>query len=77
MLPTKFRLKWPFGSREEAKNSFQDGRHLGFPIETTLAIFDLNVIPMFSTSFRVNWPFGSGKEAKKNLYLYTDSCICI
>ena len=34
MLPTKFRVSWPFGSGEEAKIDFQDGRHgdhLGFP----------------------------------------------
>ena len=44
MLPTKFRVIWPFGSRVEAKSRFQDGGHgghLGFPIGTILAIFDL------------------------------------
>ena len=37
MLPTKFRVNWPFGSGEEAKINSQDGHHgghLGFPIET-------------------------------------------
>ena len=33
MLPTKFRVKWPFGSEEE------DGGHFGFPIGTILTIF--------------------------------------
>ena len=28
---------------------FQDGSHLGFPIRTILAIFDLQVTPMVST----------------------------
>ena len=37
---------------------------LGFPIETILAIFDLQVTPMLPTMFRVNWPFPSGEEAK-------------
>ena len=45
MLPTKFGVNWPFGSGEEAKKlDFQDGchgGHLGFPIGTILAIFDL------------------------------------
>ena len=44
MLPSKFGVNWPFGSGEEAKNSFQDGchgGHLGFLISTILAIFDL------------------------------------
>ena len=63
MLPTKFRVNWPFGSGEEAKD-FQDGGHLGFPIGTILAIFDLQVSTMLPSKFEVNWPFGSGEEAK-------------
>ena len=42
------------------KIDFQDdhhGSHLGFPIETILAIFDLQVTPMLPTKIRVNWPF--------------------
>ena len=67
MLPSKFRINWPFGSGEEAKKDFQDGGHgghLGFPISTILATFDLQVTPMLRSKFGVNWPFGSGKEAK-------------
>ena len=45
-------------------NRFQDGGHLGFPIETSLALFDLQVTPMLPIKFRVSWPFGSGGEAK-------------
>ena len=44
MLPTKFRVNWPFSSGEEVKNGFSrwnHGSHLGFPIRTILAIFDL------------------------------------
>ena len=45
---------------------FQDGRgHLGFPIGTILAIFDLQFTPMHPTKFQVNWPLGLGEEAKK------------
>ena len=44
MLPTKFRVNWPFGSGEEANIDFQDDRHGGhleFPIGTIFrAIFD-------------------------------------
>ena len=60
MLPTKFRVHWPFGSGE-AKNRFQDGGHgghLGFLIELILAIFDILVTLMLSTKFKVNCPFG-------------------
>ena len=44
MLPTKLQVNWPFGSWKKRKKDFQDGRHgshLGFPIGTILAIFDL------------------------------------
>ena len=60
MLPTKFRVNWPFCSGEDAKN----GGHLGFPIRKILPIFNLQVTPMLPTKFPVNWPFGSGEEAK-------------
>ena len=49
------------------KIDFQDGHHgghLGFPIGTILAIFDLQVTLMLPTKFGVNWSFGSGEEAK-------------
>ena len=39
MLPTQFRVNWPFSSEEEGKIDFQGGHHLGFPIGTILAIF--------------------------------------
>ena len=38
MLPTKFQVNWPFSSKKKGKIDFQDGHHLGFPIETILAI---------------------------------------
>ena len=64
MLPNKFRVNWPFISRERAQTDFQDGRHyLGFAIRIILAIFDLQVAPMLPI-FRVTWPSGSGEDAK-------------
>ena len=59
-------LAFRFRRRSE-KIDFQDGfhgGHLGFPIGTILAIFDLQVTPMLPSKFGVNWPFGSGEEAK-------------
>ena len=67
MLPNKLRVNWLLHLGEEAKIDFQDGRHgshLGFPIGTILAIFNLQVTLMLPTKFRVNWPFSSGEEAK-------------
>ena len=52
---------------KKRKIDFQDGGHgghLGFPIGTILAIFDLQVTPMLPSKFGVNWPFGSEEEAK-------------
>ena len=51
---------------KKRKIDFQDGGHgghLGFPIGTILAIFDLKVTLMLPSKFGVNWPFGS-EEAK-------------
>ena len=53
--------------QEKRKIDFQDGghgSHLGFPIGTILAIFDLQDTSMLPSKFGVNWPFGSGEEAK-------------
>ena len=53
--------------QKKEKINLQDGchgGHLGFPIGTILAIFDLPVAPILPDKFRVNWPFGSGEEAK-------------
>ena len=48
---------------KKRKTDFQDGchgGHLGFPIGTTLAIFNLQVTLMLPTKYRVNWPRGVG-----------------
>ena len=48
---------------KKRKIDFQDGHHgghLGFPIGTILAIFDLQVTLMLPTKYRVNWPRGVG-----------------
>ena len=49
---------------KKRKIDFQDGGHLGFPIGTILAIFDLQDTPMLPSKFGVNWPFVSGEEEK-------------
>ena len=64
ILPTKFRVNWPFGSGE-VRNGFKDGGHgdhLGFSIGTIFTVFDLQIGPILPSTFRVNWPFGSGEE---------------
>ena len=60
-------VSWPLSSGEEAKTRFSrwpHDRHLGFPIGTILAIFELQVTLMLSTKFWISWHFGSGEEAK-------------
>ena len=47
MLPIKFQVNWPFGSREEAKNRFfrwPPWWPFWFPIRMTLAIFELQAL---------------------------------
>ena len=39
---------------------FQDIGHLGFPIRTILATFDLQVTLILPMKYEVVWPFGSG-----------------
>ena len=48
MNPTKFQVNRPFDSGEA------NGGHLGFPIGTILAIFDLQVTPLLPTKLQVN-----------------------
>ena len=63
---------------KKPKIDFKDGchgGHLGFPIGTILAIFDLQVTPMLPNKFGVNWPFGSGEEAKNRFSRWLPSWI--
>ena len=60
---------------KKRKIDFQDGGHLGFPIGTILAIFDLQVTLMVPSKFGVNWPFGSGEEAKNRFSRWRPSWI--
>ena len=48
------------GQEEKRKKDFQDGGHLGFPIGTILAVFNLQVTLILPTKFRVNWHRGVG-----------------
>ena len=65
--------------QEKKRNKdFQDGHHgshLGFPIGTILAIFNLQVTPMLPTEFQVNWPFNSGEELKNKFSRWQPSWI--
>ena len=37
------------------------GGHLGLPIGTILATFDLQITPIIPIKFRVNWPYDLGE----------------
>ena len=60
---------------KKRKIDFQDDGHLGFPISTILASFDLQVTPMLPSKFGVNWPFGSGEEAKNRFKMAAMAAI--
>ena len=53
----------------ERKTDFQDGCHLGLPIGTILASFDLQVIPMLPSKFGVNSPSVQEKKQKINFHM--------
>ena len=55
MLPTKFQVRWPFGSGVEAKNRFSRWRpwQPSWISGTILAIFDLQVTPTLPTKIAV------------------------
>ena len=79
VLPTKFRVNWPFSSGEQCKIDFKDsnhGGHLGFPIKTILAVLDLQVTMMLPTKFPVSWLFGSEEEAKNRFLRWWPSWLC-
>ena len=64
-----FQVIWPFYQEKKFKIVFEDGGrggHLGFPIKTILATFDLQVTPILSTKFQ-NWPFDSGEAQNRFL----------
>ena len=68
-----------FGFRRRSKKKrfsrWPPWGHLGFPISTILAIFDLQVTLMLPTKFGVNWPFSSGDEVKNRFSRWQPSWI--
>ena len=64
MLPTKFKSIGLSIQDKKREIGFQDGGHLGYPIKSILATFNLQVTSMNPSKFRVGWSFGSGEEAK-------------
>ena len=68
MLPTNFKSISLLVQEKKRKIDFLDSRnggHLGFPIGTILACFDLQVTPMLSTKFQINWPFSVQEKKRK------------
>ena len=60
-----FQVNLLFVQERKFKIDFQDGSnsgHLGFPIGTILAIFDLQVSLILPTKFKANWPFSLGVD---------------
>ena len=64
MLPTKFKVSWPFSSGEEAKNRFKRRQPSWIFVGNNLVSFDLQVTLMLPTKFQVNWSFSSAKKGK-------------
>ena len=64
ILPTKFRVNWPFGSGECVQIRFSRWRPMRPSLisdRNNLASFDLQFTPILPIKFHVDWPFGSGE----------------
>ena len=61
MLPTKFRVSWPFSSSEEGNNRFSRWPPSWISDLNDFGYFYIYVIPMLPTNFQINWRFGTGK----------------
>ena len=74
MLPTKFKVNWPFCWGEEAKNRFsrwRPWRPSWISNQNIFSCFWCTSPLMLPTKFQVNWPFGSGEEAKNSFSRWT------
>ena len=57
---TRFKSTGLSDQEKKFNIDYQDGSHLGFPIRTILATFDLKLISILPMKFLVNWLFGLG-----------------
>ena len=74
MLLTKFRINWPFGPGQKAKNRFSrwpPWRPSWISDRNYFSYFFNCVTPMLPTKFRVNWPIGSEEKAKNRFSRWT------
>ena len=69
ILPTRFRVNWPFVLGEEAKNKFSRWPPSWISDRNNFSYFCSTRHPMLPTKFRVNWPFDSGEEKKYSSWL--------
>ena len=64
MIPTKFQINWSIGKKINFQDGFHGG-HLGFPIGTILAIFDLrHPNASFQVSSQLAFVFRKRSEKK-------------
>ena len=68
MLPTKFESIGLSVQKKKGKTDFQDGRHLGFPIGTILAIFISTSHPDASYQFSNQLALWFRKISKKTSF---------
>ena len=66
ILPTRFRVNWPFGSGEEAQNrisGWQPWQPSWISDLKDFSFIYLQLAPILPAKFRVNCSFGSREEA--------------
>ena len=59
---------WPLGSKKKFNIDFREGGHLGYPIRTILATFNLQITSILPMNFRVTCPFGSEETFSKRIF---------
>ena len=66
ILPTNFRVIWPFGSGEAQKrfSRWPPWRIPWISDRNDFRYFDLQITLILPSKFRVSWPFGSGGEVQ-------------
>ena len=66
IIPSKLRVKWPFGSGEEVPNTFSSYTH---KIILAILDFDFSYFDLQVTQFQVvyNWPSRSGEVQSKRI----------
>ena len=80
ILPTKFQVNWPFGSRKEVQNRFSRCRPWRpswiLDLKDFISFLSTEqVVTIFPSKFGISWPFGSREEVQNSFSRWRPSWI--